>query len=108
VLEQPHRPVLSQPGGPGEKPDRAFPAGAARQIVADEKARDIPDILASEIERGLVADALQQRSGVTSIPARQHLEFRPADAEELVARRIVQRPGGRAVERARSRIKPDL
>src|SRR5260370_33191134 len=68
--------------------------------MADEEPRDVADILALEIERGLAAYALHQRRGIAGIPARQHLEFRPADAKELIARRIMQRPGRRAVERA--------
>ena len=108
VLQQPHHPVLLVEGSFLEKVagSRGRPAG--QQAVHRQEFRHVLHLIRIDLQRRLAVQARHEARGVAGVPARQDLELAPAQPVELVARRVMQRPGRRAVERRRAGMQRNL
>ena len=81
---------------------------ALEQFVIGQKLRDGGEIVGMRIERGLLAYRIEHLLRMPQMPARQELVGRPVDAKEQIARRVVQRPGGRAAGFGRARVQGEV
>jgi hypothetical protein len=109
VVQQPLQGRLARRlGDPRQPLDVGRPVGTHQLACAQERDQRV-ELRRLGPQRRLVLDASEQRGdGQALAPARQQLELQPADAEEAVSGRIVDRPRGRAVGGRRRGCDPQV
>ena len=84
-------------------------AGAgAQQLVGTQEIDEGGQLLRAGRKRPRGADRLENQGGIAQAPVREQFELEPADAEEAVAHRILDRPRGRPVPLRRRFVKPQV
>ncbi len=108
VVQQPFPDALAHALRLADQVGGHLRGAGAQQVVGAQEADHLLDVVGLDPQRGLAVDALHQRVGVRAVPARDDLEFRPAESIETIDGGIVQRPGRRPVERGGTARDADL
>jgi len=99
IVQQPLRPAGVQPLGLAQQIGRPLRGRNAQQVVREEEEPDCVDVLRDDFQRRFRLGARDQCVDSCAVPARNDLEFRPAEAIESITGRIMQRIGRRPIER---------